>query len=74
MEKEKNNLCPSCEQRQSQIYRISDNCGITGNSTLICENLNCPLKINFSKIQNWTKSKGQLKPELRKYNIKYEKK
>lgn len=54
MEREISNNCPICKKKETKIVRHEEEI-ITQNSTNICENKDCVLFIDFSKVENWKK-------------------
>ena len=54
----KNNICPACKSRMTEIVRVMDDDKTpTQNSTFICENPNCLLRVDYKRIRGW-KRKG----------------
>jgi len=54
----KNNICPACKSRMTEIVRVMDDDKTpTQSSTFICENPNCLLFVDYRKVRGWKKKK-----------------
>lgn len=46
--------CSHCKKKMDKIVRITKN-GVRSNTSLICTNPSCHLKINIKKVATWEK-------------------